>query len=89
MICDTGVDPNADDLAAIMTVCNLKMLSKGELSVSVGALHMHEPPLNKKTGVSPHEFRKSWPKALHISWLLPAWPSLTSFGARMLQRIHI
>jgi hypothetical protein len=37
MICDTGVDPNEDDLTAIMMICNLNLLSQGKLSASLGS----------------------------------------------------
>jgi len=38
MLCDTGVDPNEDDLAAIMMVVNLNLLANGQLMQSLREL---------------------------------------------------
>lgn len=37
MICDTGVDPNEDDLVAIMMVANINLLCEGKLDAGCGS----------------------------------------------------
>jgi len=38
MICDTGVDPNEDDLTAMMMVANVNLLAGEKLDVALKAL---------------------------------------------------
>lgn len=41
MICDTGVEPNEDDLAEIMMVTNLNLLAQGNLKYNVTHNQVH------------------------------------------------
>jgi hypothetical protein len=85
MICDTGVDPNEDDLTAIMMVCNLNMLAEGQLDGSVGALLGNEPLLNQVkvcATIIAEELRpvssEGERKPRRLSWLSWVWPSSSS-----------
>jgi hypothetical protein len=84
-ICDTGVDPNEDDLSAMMMVCNLNMLCEGKLSASVGVIRAGELPLTEKKACAEASLgrlrsmdSKGGRKSRRFGWLTAVWPSSTA-----------